>query len=948
MQIRILGPIEVATDADVLALGGPKPRTVLAVLALHHGEVVSPDVLIEAVWGDHLPKNPQNALQYQIAQLRKVLESDPSAPVHLVTRSKGYVLDANTTALDATEFTDEVLNARSKFTVGDFVGAGRSISTALAFWRGSALGEFSYEEFAVADATRLDAEHLAAEELRIDIALAQGRHAEVVPTLAKLTMEHPTREGLWARRMTALYRNGSQTDALRVYQQARQSLTEIGIEASSELRDLEQQILDQDPDLTPVVAGAPQHLVEGNIPTPPNRLIGRDAEVAAVSDQLMNHRLVTLIGTGGAGKTRLALEVARSTSDRYRDGTWLVRLDRLDSPELLTSFVGQAIGMRENPELDILDNLVDHMDGREALIVLDNCEHMADAAATFTSVFLERASTGRVLATSQVTLGVQGEAVHEVRPLTLPGESGSIFDRLDDVAAITLFLDRAAPPGASGGTWSDDDLAAIANIVTALDGVPLAIELAAARTRSMSLIEIARGLTDPTAFLARGSSTAPVRQQSLAAVVEWSLQLLDPSQRTKLLELSVFVGGFDADSAASIIDSSEIDTRELLATFVDRSLLLRLDNLEGAARYRMLETLRQYCMGQLDEQSLTTVRDSHLAIFDRFVDSASAGIFGADQLSWLRRLDAEYENVRAALAWTVEGGSVETGLRIGANLGRWWDWKGLLKEASEWLGQLSDAATGACPGLSDVLAWRAFLQWEFGDIESATQLISQASDASQAVGDPEDGLTMLSIRALISRSTKDLDNARQDCIDLAIIGNATGNPWAEAWAHSTLATIDLTSGDLEPAEVQAQTAVEMFRELGDVRGEGWGLVSTAQAAFGKKDLDRADRLARDALAASTTAMDHRTTSWVLELLAEIAIERGNAERAAILLGAAYPLLRHRGLTSSASKRDDLDNVETTLRHDLGERFSDLFATGSSDPDSVVSEELAISGTDPTH
>lgn len=948
MQIRILGPIEVATDADVLALGGPKPRTVLAVLALHHGEVVSPDVLIEAVWGDHLPKNPQNALQYQIAQLRKVLESDPSAPVHLVTRSKGYVLDANTTALDATEFTDEVLNARSKFTVGDFVGAGRSISTALAFWRGSALGEFSYEEFAVADATRLDAEHLAAEELRIDIALAQGRHAEVVPTLAKLTMEHPTREGLWARRMTALYRDGSQTDALRAYQQARQSLTEIGIEASSELRDLEQQILDQDPDLTPVVAGAPQHLVEGNIPTPPNRLIGRDAEVAAVSDQLMNHRLVTLIGTGGAGKTRLALEVARSTSDRYRDGTWLVRLDRLDSPELLTSFVGQAIGMRENPELDILDNLVDHMDGREALIVLDNCEHMADAAATFTSVFLERASTGRVLATSQVTLGVQGEAVHEVRPLTLPGESGSIFDRLDDVAAITLFLDRAAPPGASGGTWSDDDLAAIANIVTALDGVPLAIELAAARTRSMSLIEIARGLTDPTAFLARGSSTAPVRQQSLAAVVEWSLQLLDPSQRTKLLELSVFVGGFDADSAASIIDSSEIDTRELLATFVDRSLLLRLDNLEGAARYRMLETLRQYCMGQLDEQSLTTVRDSHLAIFDRFVDSASAGIFGADQLSWLRRLDAEYENVRAALAWTVEGGSVETGLRIGANLGRWWDWKGLLKEASEWLGQLSDAATGACPGLSDVLAWRAFLQWEFGDIESATQLISQASDASQAVGDPEDGLTMLSIRALISRSTKDLDNARQDCIDLAIIGNATGNPWAEAWAHSTLATIDLTSGDLEPAEVQAQTAVEMFRELGDVRGEGWGLVSTAQAAFGKKDLDRADRLARDALAASTTAMDHRTTSWVLELLAEIAIERGNAERAAILLGAAYPLLRHRGLTSSASKRDDLDNVETTLRHDLGERFSDLFATGSSDPDSVVSEELAISGTDPTH
>jgi len=407
----------------------------------------------------------------------------------------------------------------------------------------------------------------------------------------------------------------------------------------------------------------------------------------------------------------------------------------------------------------------------------------------------------------------------------------------------------------------------------------------------------------------------------------------------------VFVGGFDADSAASIVDSSEIDTRELLATFVDRSLLLRLENVEGAARYRMLETLRQYCMGQLDEQTLTAARDSHLAIFDRFVDAASAGIFGSDQLSWLPRLDAEYENIRSALAWSVEGGSVETGLRIGANLGRWWDWKGLLKEASEWLGQLSDAATGTRPGLSAVLAWRAFLQWEFGDIESATQLIGQASDASQAVGDPEDGLTMLSIRALISRSTKDLDDARQDCIDLASIGNATGNPWAEAWAHSALATIDLTAGDLEAADIQAQTAVEMFRDLGDVRGEGWGLVSMAQAAFGKKDLDSADGLARDALSASTTAIDHRTTSWVLELLAEIAMERGDSERAAILWGAAYPLLRQRGLTSSASKRDDLDNVETALRHDLGEKFSNLFAIGFSDPESVVSEELEVSAAD---
>jgi tetratricopeptide (TPR) repeat protein len=437
-----------------------------------------------------------------------------------------------------------------------------------------------------------------------------------------------------------------------------------------------------------------------------------------------------------------------------------------------------------------------------------------------------------------------------------------------------------------------------------------------------------------------------VRQQSLTGVVEWSLQLLEAPQRVRLLELSVFVGGFDAESAAAVIDSSEIEVRELLATFVDRSLLVRLDDVEGSARYRMLETLRQYCMGKLGEQALAATRDSHLARFGVFVDTASLGIFGPDQLSWLARLDAEYENIRAALAWSLDAGAIEAGLRIGARLGRWWDWRGLLKEASEWLSRLSDATTGSRPGLSGVLAWHAYLFWEFGDIERATSLISKAENAAKEIGDPEERLVVLSVGALVSRSIGDLESARQDCIDLADLGNATEDPWAEAWAHSALATIDLAAGDLEAAASEAQTAIDMFRELGDVRGVGWGLVSMAHAAFGKNDLDRADRFARDALAASTTTMDYRSTSWILELLAEIALERENAERAAVLWGAAHPLLRQRGMTSSASKRHDLESVGAKLEADLGDAFPELCAVGSSNPDSVVSEELAISQTNP--
>jgi predicted ATPase/DNA-binding SARP family transcriptional activator len=937
MQIRILGSIEVVTSAGVLALGGPKQRTVLAVLALHHGEVVSPDMLIEAVWGDRLPANPANTLQYQVAQLRKVLEPDPAAPTHLLTRSKGYMLDANTTTLDATEFTEHVLDARSAFGKDELETATGAVDRALSFWRGPALGEFRYDEFAQADTARLDSEHLAAEELRIDIALARGRHAQVVPTLNQLTIEHPTREGLWARRMTALYRDGSQTDALRAYQQARDALADMGIEPSVELRDLEQQILDQDPDLAPRHTDTPRRPVSGNLPSPPNRLIGRGAEVEAVTERLSSHRLVTIIGTGGAGKTRLALEVARSTAALYRDGAWLVRLDLLDTPDLLMSHIGQAMGLRENAELDIIDSLMDHLAGRELLIVLDNCEHLVDAVAAFVYDVLERCADARLLATSQVTLDIQGESVFEVRPLTVPGESTSIFERLDNVAAVALFLDRSRPTSGHGGDWSDDELVAVSNIVTALDGVPLAVELAAARTRSMSLDEIALALAHPAAVLTKGSRTAPARQRSLAGVVEWSLQLLEPDQRSNLVKLSVFVGGFDTESAASVLGSSVVDARELLGDLVDRSLLQRMTNVEGAARYRMLETLRQYCMVQLGADGLSATRNAHLDTFGRFTEAACFGIFRQDQLIWLARLDAEYENIRAALAWSLDDGSLEIGLQIGANLGRWWDWKGLLKEASEWLGRLSDAATISLPGLSPVLAWHAYLFWEFGDMVQATAMIHQAAEAAEAIGKPEEPLTMLSVRALIARSRGDLAAARRDCEELV-----TGDSWAEAWAHSALATIDLAENDPEAATCEAEVAIEMFRELGDVRGVGWGLVSMAHAAFGEKDLDRADQLARDALAASTTAMDHRNASWILELLAEIMIEQGKDERAAVLWGAAHPLLRQRGLTSSASKRDDLERVEIKLRNDLGDTFEELFAIGSSDPESVVSEELSRS------
>ena len=355
MHVAILGPLEVRQDNTLLVLGGPKQRAVLAMLAIHLGEVVSQDRLIEAVWGNDLPANPSNTLQYQVVQLRKLLEDDPSKPRRLVTRSPGYLLESSTITVDSVEFDRHVGAARSHLAVEANAEARNSIEAALRLWRGPALDEFRYEAFASAEADRLDAERVSTQELSIDIALAQGRHSEMIPLLEDLTSRYPVREGLWAQRMTALYRDGRQTEALRAYQDARGALVDAGIEPSAKLRDLEQNIIDQDADLdAPALSIDPSRT---NLPTPTNRLIGRESAVAYTTDSLSVSRLVTLVGPGGAGKTRLAIAVANQLHSSYRDGVWFVELDGLEEPELVPAVVGRTLGVKKTRQRKLLTPL---------------------------------------------------------------------------------------------------------------------------------------------------------------------------------------------------------------------------------------------------------------------------------------------------------------------------------------------------------------------------------------------------------------------------------------------------------------------------------------------------------------------------------------------------------------------------------------------------------------
>jgi predicted ATPase/DNA-binding SARP family transcriptional activator len=937
MQVRILGPIEVTIDNEPVVLGGAKQRSVLAALASRHGQVVSSDELIEDVWGDDLPSNPLNTLQYQIAQLRKLIEDDSSSPRFLVTRSPGYLLDPGTTSLDASTFDTLVQKGRTALAEGDDVLAAELVDEALSLWRGPALADFRYDDFAQSYAASLDDARLAAEELRIAISLSSGHHTEVIPRLTRLVSEHPLREGLWAQQMVALYRDGQQTEALRAYQNARAALGDVGIDPSTELRALEQQIIEQDPTLDG--PERPATRTQNNLPIAPNSLVGRDQTVTDILSALAGSRLITLTGPGGSGKTRLAIEAAEQSLERFDGGVWFVPLDQIDEPLLVPAFVGSTIGMKERPDVDVADNIAATLGVRPVLLVLDNAEHIVDATAELTASLLTKCPNLTVMVTSQALLDVHREVVFGVEPLSLPGNTSSIFDRLENVDAVALFLERTTAGGTATDNWDDESYAAVANIVAALDGMPLAIELAAARTRSMSLSEIADGLNDRFDLLSRGPRDAPPRQRTLIGTMEWSVGLLTPTQRSALNRLSVCTSDFDAATAASITEMSSEDLRDILAALVDRSLLRRTDDVAGVARFAMLETLRHYGIESMAPSDLSEARNAHLRTFASFVEQAAEGICGPDQMTWLSRINADYANIRAALGWSLESGDLDTGMLLGGRLGRYWDWTGLLKEADEWLTRLSEADSQNRAGRVEVLAWRSFLAWEFGDTETARHLNEAAHAVALLSRDPMERVNAASTRALIARSTGDLETAREASIEIIALGDEHGGEWMAAWAASALATIALASGDASAAETHARDTITRFERIGDRRGTGWGLVACAQADLAQGELETARDHARQALSASFDTQDDRNVSWALELLAEIAHAQAQYEHSAQLWGAARPLREDRGLTTSISHQDDPIDLEQSLRGHLGDSYDSLFAGATADPQSIVDEEL---------
>ncbi|WP_037677596.1 BTAD domain-containing putative transcriptional regulator [Streptomyces griseus] len=636
MRFGILGPLDIRTDDGApVDPGGPRPRALLTLLLLDTGRTVSTDRLTLGLYGTRTPAGAANALQSQISRLRRRLAPHTG----IEASSAGYRLTTFPEAVDAHRFEHTAGEGRAALSAGDPARAAARLREALALWRGPALPDLPE---AHAERARLEGLRLAAVQDRIEADLLLGAGAELVAELRALLSAHPLDERLYGQLMRSLHAAGRPAEALTVYEEARRTLAdELGADPSPELSALHLELLRGNGVRRPARPRVPVQL------TP---FVGRDRELARIGRGLSGSRLVTLTGPGGVGKTRLAIEAARTRAPSPPDACF-VELAPLSDGAGIPYAVLAALGVRDGfrtPATDTIDRLLAALEERELLLVLDNCEHLVEDVARLSALLLGACPGVRVLATSREALGITGEVLVPVPPL--PPEP-----------AVRLFLDRARAVRPDF-----DDHARVADICRALDGLPLAIELAAARLRTLTPDELADRLDDRFRLLTRGDRSKAPRHRTLRAVVEWSWDLLDDEERELAAELTVFPGGATLDAVTAVCNADHPE--DLLASLVEKSFL---EVSEG--RYRMLETIRAFAAGHLI--GADGLLDAHAEYFRRLAERAEPYLRGGGQLPWLARLTAEHGNLDAALRHLVRRAPADA-LRLMAHLSWFWRLRG--------------------------------------------------------------------------------------------------------------------------------------------------------------------------------------------------------------------------------------------------------------------------------
>jgi predicted ATPase/DNA-binding SARP family transcriptional activator len=886
MEFRILGPLEVLDGDEVIPLRGARERALLAMLLLNANQFVSSDRLLDELWGEDLPQSGRAALQVRVSQLRRALGRGAA---RLVTMSAGYVLEVEPEELDLTRF--ERLVAESGR--AEPARAAALLREALALWRGRPLADVCYESFAQAAIGRMGQLRLEAIEKRVEADLALGRHAELIAELEMLVSEHPSNERLRGQLMRALYRCGRQGDALAVYRQAVVWLRdELGLEPGPDLRELERAILQHDSMLDlrprsplgrpPASAMAP----ESHLPVPATTFVGRGRELAEVGLLLRRAgtRLLTLTGPGGSGKTRLALRAGEQAAADYREGVWFAGFANVSDPEMIVTTIGQALGLAERPGISPTQRLGDWLAERELLLVLDSLEQLVDGTACLSE--LVAACPGlTLLITSREPLHLAGECQYDV-PELAPAE------------AVELFAARARAVAPAFAL--DPDLAE--RICERLDRLPLAIELAAARTKGLSASEVLARLESRLQLLSGGPRDVPERQRTLRATIDWSYELLDLEQRSLFARLAVFAGGCTL-AAAEAVCRAELNTLQAL---IDRSLVRR-----DADRYRMLQTVREYALERLEQTGeAEELRQRHAEWLIELLRAQ-----GLQQPGWpnersLACVAPERENFAAALDWASRRGRFKTVAQLAAPLVGVWLLTGRFHEAERWLSLIRDEGHRYPARLAAEVASAARANaWHRGEEPEATRRGVHALSLWRQVGDLKAIATeMLSLANSASDREDDHDGraAYAETIRFAREHDLT----------RILTSALISLGDLEIRQERLKEALRICEESRAVAARGSdlsavSLINLTHIAMLESRQDDAARLAREALEEALASGAILIVSWTAIEAAWPLAAHGEFEHAARLLGSAHVFLDRTG-----ARREWMDQAASAAAGDI--------------------------------
>ena len=805
LSIAVLGPVEVRRDGALLPLPSGKTTEVLVRLAIDAGAPVRADRLIDDLWADGAARTGRNTLQSKVSQLRRAL----GVPGVITSGTGGYILDVEPDRVDALRVVTLATTARDLRHGGDLAGAAELSEEALTLFRGDVLVDAGDGPWLQPHRVRLEEVRLGLIEDHFAARVELGAGGDVIGPLEALVQLHPLREGLWHALITALYRNGRQADALAAYARVRDILVEeLGIDPGRELQALEASVLQQIPWST--AASARHQQPVGNLPRLTSPLIGRTPDLEVLGAQIERSALVTLTGPAGVGKTRLAIEVARQAA--APDGGWLIRLDAADG----TTNLAQAVA--ETMHLPGERMLLERLAGTECLLVLDNCEHVVGPAADLASLLLNAAPRLTVLATSQLPLGLDGESVYPVEPLPI-------------TESVKLFTYRAAQIRKQF-VLDEDTAVVVEQLCQALDGLPLAIELAAARVKSLSVQEISRRLDDRFGLLRDPTSRSPERRRALAAAIAWSYELLFPDDQRGLWALSCFAGGAPLPAVESVLAALGVpqpSAVDVISRLADRSLVTLTVTAGGSSRYRLLDSIRAFAADRLrDSGSADDAHAAHAHWFARAARDAAATIRGPAQPRWLAFVHDERSNIDSALAWCARHDPL-LGVRIANGFG--WAWVVLgdgiagayrVRSALE----AAERHVGTRDRVTSLLL-AGWLEASAGNVARAEDDLDRALAEAIALSDEQlrsDAQRHLAfLRLQQARPHDAAELARQS----ADVSQQRGLAWERAASLLLGAAGSMMLGEIVSAAAAADEAVRLLTPIGD----SWGLVH-AEAMLG--------------------------------------------------------------------------------------------------------------------